>query len=383
MRPEAKATDLLAGFPPALRLAGLSIDPARSADFLRSVRLCRLRDIGDLRRAGRLTLTSSPDDFSIFDETFDAWFAGRIFAGKVDRVELDDGPRAQKPSGPEALLQQRSGANAGQAAAPEMLRNRKSFGKAGGIRAQMSRLERAFDSLPTLERRAWLPSPSGRRIDVPRTLRAARRTFGETLRLLRQARPRKHRKLLLLVDVSGSMKVQSETYLRFAHIATRRVRRVETFCFGTRLSRVTSMLKHRDVDEALARLSRIVLDFDGGTQIGLSLEEFLSISRYAALVRGAITIVLSDGLERGDPAAMIHAVARLARLSHRLVWATPLAADPKYRPATRGMAAVLPHLDGLFDGNGLPALAGMLGELDRIERSARGGAARFFERTGS
>ena len=80
---------------------------------------------------------------------------------------------------------------------------------------------------------------------------------------------------------------------------------------------------------------------------------------------------------------MIHAVARLARLSHRLVWATPLAADPKYRPATRGMAGVLPHLDGLFDGDDLPALAGMLGELDRIERSARGGAARLFERTGS
>lgn len=383
MTAEAKATDLLTGFPPALRLAGLSIDPSRAADFLRSVRLCRLRDIGDLRRVGRLTLTSSPDDFSVFDETFDAWFANRIFAGKVDRVDPDDGPRTQERGGHETFLQQVSGANAGQAAAAEVLRNRKNFGKAGDIRAQVSRLERAFDSLPTLERRAWLPSPSGPRIDVARTLRAARRTFGETLRLFRQARPQKHRKLLLLVDVSGSMKVQSEAYLRFAHIATRRVRRVETFCFGTRLSRVTSVLRHRDADEALSRLSRIVLDFDGGTQIGRSLEEFLSISRYAALVRGAITIILSDGLERGDPAAMIHAVARLARLSHRLLWATPLAADPKYRPATRGMAGVLPHLDGLFDGDDLRALAGMLGKLDRIERSARGGAARLFERTGS
>ena len=214
-------------------------------------------------------------------------------------------------------------------------------------------------------------------------MRAARRTFGETLRLFWQQRPRRRRKLLLLIDVSGSMKAQSEDYLRFAHFATRRARRVETFCFGTRLSRVTATLRHRDRGEALARLSDIVLDFDGGTQIGRSLEEFLSVSRYAALVRGAVTIVLSDGLERGDPSTMIHAVDRLARLSHRLVWATPLAADSNYRPVTRGMAGILPMLDGLFDGSGLPGLERMLRALDRIERSERGQAARLFARAGS
>ena len=105
---------------------------------------------------------------------------------------------------------------------------------------------------------------------------------------------------------------------------------------------MTKSLKHRNADTALDRLSDIVFDFDGGTLIGASLEEFLSVSRHAALVRGAVTIIFSDGLERGDPQPMVHAVGRLARLSHRLIWATPLAADPRYRPATRGMAGVLP-----------------------------------------
>src|SRR4029453_1342276 len=104
------------------------------------------------------------------------------------------------------------------------------------------------------------------------------------------------------------------------------------------------------------RLSELVFDFDGGTQIGASLETFLSVSRYDALVRGALTLVFSDGLERGEPDAMIHAVNRLARLSHRLVCVTPLAADPRYRPLTRAMAGILPVLDGLADGSDLAAL---------------------------
>lgn len=375
------AADLLAGFPPALREAGLTIDPGAAADFLRAVRLCRLRNIVDLSRVGRITLTNGPDDFPVYQETFNAWFCERTFAGKLMEAEQDGGPRTGKAGCSDGLLQQAEGAAAGRAAADDMMLGRKGFGRLTEDHMELVRLQRALDLLPTSRCRAWRPSPSGRRIDLSRTMRAARRTFGETLRLFRSARPPRQRKLLLLIDVSGSMKAQSEAYLRFAHLATQRARRVETFCFGTRLSRVTATLRHRDSGEALSRLSGIVLDFDGGTLIGRSLEEFLSVSRHAALVRGAVTIVLSDGLERGDPSAMIHAVGRLARLSHRLVWATPLAADPDYRPATRGMAGIMPLLDGLFDGSGLPALERMLRALGRIERLARGQAARSFARS--
>ena len=190
-----------------------------------------------------------------------------------------------------------------------------------------------------------------------------------------KARPDKPRRLLLLVDVSGSMKAHSEATLRFAQLLSRARPKVETFCFGTRLSRVTRTLKHRLPDEALARLSDLVFDFDGGTRIGASLDAFLSVSRYAALVRGAVTLVFSDGLERGEPDAMIHAVNRLARLSHRLIWVSPLAADPRYRPLTRAMAGILPVLDGLADGGDLPALERLLHALPAIENAAaRAGA---------
>jgi uncharacterized protein with von Willebrand factor type A (vWA) domain len=179
------------------------------------------------------------------------------------------------------------------------------------------------------------------------------------------------------------MKAHSEATLRFAQLLSRARPKVETFCFGTRLSRVTRTLKHRLPDEALARLSDLVFDFDGGTRIGASLEAFLSVSRYAALVRGAVTLVFSDGLERGEPDAMVHAVTRLARLSHRLVWVSPLAADPRYRPLTRAMAGILPALDALADGGDLQALDRLLHALPAIENGERGQARRRFTAAGA
>ena len=174
------------------------------------------------------------------------------------------------------------------------------------------------------------------------------------------------------------MTAHSEATLRFAHLLTRARPKVESFCFGTRLSRVTATLKHRLPDQALARLSDLVFDFDGGTRIGASLEEFLSVSRHAALVRGAVTLVFSDGLERGDAAPMIHAVGRLARLSHRLIWVSPLAADPRYRPLTRAMTGILPVLDAVADGGDLPALERLLKSLPAIMNAPRGEARRRF-----
>jgi uncharacterized protein len=160
----------------------------------------------------------------------------------------------------------------------------------------------------------------------------------------------------VLVDVSGSQRAHSPDLLRFAHAVVRASDRAEAFTFGTRLTRVTAELDTPDVDAALAAVSGCVLDADGGTRIGAVLEQFLAGGRTVALARGALVIVLSDGLERGDPAPMAAAARRLARLSHRLVWWSPLACDPAYRPVTRGMRAVLPELDALSGARDLPSL---------------------------
>lgn len=374
------AADLLTGFAAALREAGLMVDPGRAEAFLRAVIACRLRDPADLSRIGRVTLTGSPEDFPVFDAVFENFFGEATVSGRVNDPEDDRAPRPAPPRGEQALTRILDGEAAGQDASEDELRNRKIFSRlASDDREALARLGRRLDHTPRVLRRNWIASSRGTRINLAGTTRAARRTFGETLRLMREARPEKPRRLLFLVDVSGSMKAQSELTLRFAQLATRRLPKVETFCFGTRLSRVTSILKHRNADVALKRLSDIVSDFDGGTLIGTSLDEFLSVSRHAALVRGAVTVIFSDGLERGDPALMIHSVGRLARLSHRLIWATPLAADPRYRPATRGMAGILPLLDALCDGSSLTALDRMIVGLDTTERMGRGQAGHRFQ----
>ena len=131
---------------------------------------------------------------------------------------------------------------------------------------------------------------------------------------------------------------------------------VETFTFGTRLTRITRALRHRDQARALARVAAVVDDWDGGTRIGPALSAFMANRHYASLLRGAVVLVLSDGLERGEPTAMREAVARIARRAWYLAWLTPLAADPRFRPETRALKDILNHLDRLGDGGSLASL---------------------------
>jgi uncharacterized protein len=377
----ARAGELLAGFPRALREAGLAVDPQRAATFLAATRALPLRSLADLARAGRVTLVGSKEDLPTYEAVFEAWFAGEPLPEMVESPDEEKAPPANRKRDGERPLELLDGDAAGRHTSADEALGRKAFGRLSDAdRATLARIGRRLGLLPTLEARRLVPFVRGPRIDVARTARAARRTAGETLKLLKRIRPERPRRLLLLVDVSGSMKAHSEATLRFAHLLTRARPGVETFAFGTRLSRVTRTLKHRLADEALARLSDIVFDFDGGTRIGASLEAFLSASRHAALVRGAVTLVFSDGLERGDPSPMIHAVGRLARLSHRLIWVTPLAADPNYRPLTRAMSGILSDLDAIADGSDLAALERLLTALPDIENGPRGEARRRFAR---
>ena len=144
-------------------------------------------------------------------------------------------------------------------------------------------------------------------------------------------------KLLVLIDVSGSSKASSPDFLRFAHALVNGADRAEVYTFGTRLTRVTKALRLEDVDRALRDLSDVVFDLDGGTRIGASVREFLESGRRRTMARGAVVVVLSDGLERGDPELMAKTVERLARLSHRLLWLTPLASNSSYAPLTKAM----------------------------------------------
>jgi uncharacterized protein with von Willebrand factor type A (vWA) domain len=211
----------------------------------------------------------------------------------------------------------------------------------------------APERLPQRRGRRRRVARPGDRIALSRALRLAVRYDGELVELPRLRRRTALRPVLLLIDVSGSMKSRTDEHLRFAHTLARSLARIEIFTFGTRLTRITRAMRLRQPDQALAAASTMVADWDGGTRIGDALQAFLAVPRFAGCARGAYTLVLSDGLERGEPDAMIDAVRRLARLAWRVDWLTPLAADPHFKPRTAGLAGILPFIDHLADGSSL------------------------------
>jgi uncharacterized protein len=218
--------------------------------------------------------------------------------------------------------------------------------------------------LPTRRSRRYRPSPYGRRFDQRRTLRASLRTQGEPFRRVWRDRRDRARPLVLILDVSGSMSAYSRALMQFGFAAMRAGRRVEVFCFGTRLTRVTRALARTEPDEALREVAASVVDWNGGTRIGASLKELLDRWSQHVAMRGAVVVLCSDGLERGEPALLAAQVARLSRLSHRLIWVNPLKGSPRYEPLARGMAAALPHVDVFLAGHNLESLESLCGILE-------------------
>ena len=372
---------LLLGFPRALRDAGLAIDPARTASFLSACKTMPLRSLGVLSRLGRITLTSSPDDIPVYDQVFKSWFVNEEgFVADPDSEGEEESAR-EKPKSREGRASEiYPGDTSGKDASLDEAIGSKNFhGVDANDAAILQRIRRDAVHLPVRQNRKWKAASHGPRIDLAETCAQARHTLGETLRLSWMVRPQKARRILILIDISGSMQAYSQYCLRTAFAVSQAHPSAETFCVGTRLTRVTQNLRHRDAETALASLGQRVFDFDGGTRLGIGFAEFLSMSNYTALVRGAIVIVISDGLERGDIAPMVKSVEKLSRLSHRLIWLTPLAQDPKYVPATRALAACLPFLDCFDNAGNLQALARSFSKIRDLEQKPRGNAARFFQ----
>jgi uncharacterized protein with von Willebrand factor type A (vWA) domain len=195
-------------------------------------------------------------------------------------------------------------------------------------------------------------------IDMRRTARESMRTYGDPARLYFKKRKTRPRPLVLILDVSGSMADYSRHLLQFAHTARRSVSapgasraRVEVFCFGTRLTRITRELNRRKPDDALDQAARAVSDWDGGTRIGESLGTFVKRHARAGLARGAVVVICSDGLDRGDPETLANAMERLHRLCYRIVWLNPHTSH-----AALGMIAAGPHIDLLLSGHDLATL---------------------------
>jgi uncharacterized protein with von Willebrand factor type A (vWA) domain len=183
------------------------------------------------------------------------------------------------------------------------------------------------------------------------------RMHGEPSELFWRRRRRRLRPLILILDVSGSMADYSRNLLQFAYSARRATTRVEVFCFGTRLTRITKELERRSPDDALERAAKAVFDWEGGTRIGASLDTFVREWGRRGLCRGGIVVICSDGLDRGDPGLLAAAMERLARLSYRVVWMNPHKGNNlDFAPSTLGMMVAAPHVDQVLSGHDLRSL---------------------------
>ncbi|MGW1981301.1 vWA domain-containing protein [Streptomyces collinus] len=367
---------VLVGFVRVLRAAGLEAGSERLHAFLRAVDELRAGMRADVYWAGRATLCGGRDDLERYERVFAAYFGAR--GGDASRAvpaaapprpvlaarEAHGGarePGEREPSGPPTATL---------ASSAEVLRHRDVAALDPAERAQLHRLLVAF-ALRGQTRRSARRRPARRGdVDPRRTVRELLRRGGEPARLRRHARVHRPRRVVLLVDVSGSMAPYAEALLRFAHAAVRGGR-TEVFTIGTRLTRVTRELAHRDPDLAMTALAAAVPDWRGGTRLGELLREFLNRWGQRGMARGAVVVLLSDGWERGDPELLGAQMRRLHALAHQVVWANPRKARPGYAPLAAGMAAALPSVDAFVEGHSLAALE----RLAAVVRGASSGAA--------
>jgi uncharacterized protein with von Willebrand factor type A (vWA) domain len=371
-----EADEILLGFTRALRSAGLPITHDRTTGFLQAASLVGAGDPQATFRAGRATLCASPDDLVRYGHVFEAWFGARE---QLPRTVPRERPREISPPLPLGESGEQGGAvdpEVVHAAASdvEVLRHRDVAQLKPDEKALLDAMIRALHPrLP--RRRAGRRTPWRRgEIDMHRTLRTTLRQMGEPGRVEHRRRGSTARRVVLLVDVSASMRPYADAILRLAHLvstgsttgssgggSTTGVKgRVEVFTLGTRLTRITLPLRTADPEPALVRAGEQVPDWSGGTRLGETLRVFLDRWGARGMARGAVVVVFSDGWERGDASELGEQMKRMHRLAHRVVWVNPHRGKEGYEPVQQGIAAALPHCDDFVAGHSLKAFAEVL-----------------------
>jgi uncharacterized protein len=357
--PLPAAARVFISFAALLRANGFAVAPEQTTAFLAAIELLGPRSIESIRQAGLATLAPAPERRATYDRLFDLHFRGRE---EMDRAEGEDEEvvRLQEEGrGDEDAVRADEANESGLVAAraEALVERRFADMSAGALRGLWRETRRR---LPRRRGHRRMRARRGPFADLRRTLRDTVRNDGEMMRLARLKRRTRPRKLLLLIDVSGSMKARTEDNMKLAHALMHAATNVEVFTFGTRLTRVTRAVRLKRQEQALAAAAHLVSDWDGGTRIGDALQAFLAVPRFSAYARGAVIAIVSDGLERGDPSALRDAVARLSRRAWRLSWLTPLASNPDFRPQTEALIDIARFVDDLVDGGSSAAIVSHL-----------------------
>lgn len=358
--------DILVEFGDELRDAGIAVGTGDAMTYVQAVSLLNPADLGDVYWAGRGTLVSRRDLIPTYDRVFRKFFLDVETQGESElkammRATTSTAATLEVPTpdpgeGQENIEEE---AQLGYMASGAQVWRNKAF--AACTDQELATIRRIVSDIkltPPLRRtRRTITAKNGPRLDPRRMARETMRSHGDPTRLFRQKRRLRIRPLVFILDVSGSMSDYSRNLLQFAYSARRAADKVEVFCFGTRLTRITRSLDRRKPDDAINLAATAVFDWDGGTRIGQSVDQFIKRWGRRGLSRGSIVVICSDGLDRGDPALLESAMEKLSRLCYRIVWMNPHKGDVKdFRPNSLGMMVADPFIDEIFSGHNLASL---------------------------
>jgi uncharacterized protein len=358
--------ELLLAFARALRAGNVPVTQDRANDFLAAAALLGADDPTAVRIAGRSTLCAGPDDLARFDLVFEAFFNARHGLPRPRPVVRPDPTPTQLPldDSDGDGSQQADEVVRAAASTTEVLRHRDVASLDAGEKQRLAALFATLRPRPPLRRTARHQPWHRGRIDASRTLRSSLRRMGEPAEIAWRRRAMKPRRVVLLVDVSGSMSSYADALLRLAHRLTQGIARgsssVETFTIGTRVTHVTRAMRLRDPERALVAAGDTVPDWSGGTRLGETLRFFLDRWGQRGMARGAVVVVFSDGWERGDASVLAEQMARLGRIAHRVVWVNPHRGKDGYEAVQTGVLAALPFCDDFVAGHSLATYADLV-----------------------
>ncbi len=376
---ESSAHKIAVAFARILRGAGLDVPLDSVIIFVNALGQLGLEDRNDVYWAAHATLIRRHEDTPIFDRAFAVFWDQRIAidAANIERelvsmtLLIDDenasaDDTAGEPVDDENTITLRF-------SSVETLRE-KDFAEYNP--AELREAEQFMSSLrlagpPKKSLRLIKTNRHGARHDIRRTMRASLQHDGEPIERYWREPSTRLRRLVVLLDISGSMEPYARALLRFMHAAVVGRQRVEAFTFGTRLTRITKELTSRDPDKALSQTSAQVSDWSGGTRLGECLRTFNDKWGVGGMARGSIFVVLSDGWDRGDPAVLAEQMQRINRVAYRVIWVNPLKVSPGYAPLARGMAAALPYIDDFVEGHSLEALQHLTEVISRNSNEIR------------
>lgn len=364
--PAGPFVEMIVSFGRELRVEGMPVGSGELLTYCEAIAALNPGDLLDLYWAGRSTLIAKHDQIPVYDRASRRFFLGydpsipEPLRRELQRSQIENEAVIEVPATePSAQGHDEEEAKLGLNASDIEIWRNKSFPVCTEEELEaVRRIIKRMRFIPPRRRtRRTRPSRSSARPDLRRTVRATMRQQGESSELFWRERKKKLRPLVLILDVSGSMAEYSRNLLQFAYSARRASTKVEVFCFGTRLTRITPALERRLPDEALDRAAKTVFDWEGGTRIGESIAAFVRHWGRRGMSRGAIVVICSDGLDRGDPAVLEEAMEKLSLLSHKVVWVNPHIGDERtYRPVTLGMMVAEPHIDLIMSGRDLSGL---------------------------